>query len=48
VASGEAETMIRGLARLKGIGAELVTVLVWEVSAAERRSLTEAAGGMSG
>jgi transposase len=29
-ASSEAETMIRGLARLKGIGAELATVLVWE------------------
>ena len=29
-ASGEAEVMIRGLARLKGIGAELATVLVWE------------------
>ena len=29
-ASGEAETMIRSLARLKRIGAELATVLVWE------------------
>ena len=35
-ASSKAETMIRGLARLKGIGAELAIVLVWEVSAAER------------
>ena len=30
-AAGEAETMIRSLARLKGIGAELATVLVREV-----------------
>ena len=29
-ANGEAETMIRTLARVKGIGAELATLLVWE------------------
>ena len=41
-ASSEAETMIRGLARLKRIGAELATVLVWEAyvrSFANRKAL---------
>ena len=46
-AASEAETMIRGLARLKGIGAELATVLVWEAyvrSFPSRRALAAYAG----
>jgi len=46
-ASSEVETMIRGLARMKGIGAELATVLVWEAyvrSFPSRRALAAYAG----
>jgi len=50
VASGEAETMIRGLARLKGIGAELATVLVWEayVRSFPNRKALGAYAGLTG
>jgi transposase len=49
-ASGEAETMIRGLARLKGIGAELATVLVWEayVRSFPNRKALGAYAGLTG
>jgi transposase len=46
-ASGEAEAMIRNLARLKGIGAELATLLVWEAyirAFPDRRALGAYAG----
>jgi transposase len=49
-ASGEAEVMIRGLARLKGIGAELATVLVREgyVRAFPNRKALGAYAGLTG
>ena len=49
-ASGAAETMIRGLARLKGIGAELATVLVWEayVRSFPNRKALGAYAGLTG
>ena len=49
-ASSEAETMIRGLARLKGIGAELATVLVWEayVRSFPNRKALGAYAGLTG
>jgi len=49
-AASEAETMIRGLARLKGIGAELATVLVWEayVRSFPNRKALGAYAGLTG
>jgi transposase len=49
-APGEAGTMIRGLAGLKGIGAELATVLVWEgyVRAFPNRKALGAYAGLTG
>jgi transposase len=49
-AASEVETMIRGLARLKGIGAELATVLVWEayVRSFPNRKALGAYAGLTG
>ncbi len=49
-AASEAETMIRGLARLKGIGAELASVLVWEayVRSFPNRKALGAYAGLTG
>jgi transposase len=49
-ASGEAEAMIRSLVQLKGIGAELATLLVWEayVRAFPNRKALGAYAGLTG
>ena len=48
--SGEAEAMIRSLVRLKGIGAELATLLVWAayVRAFPNREALGAYAGLTG
>ena len=49
-ASGEAEAMVRNLARLKGIGAELATLLVSEayIRASPDRKALGACAGLTG